>query len=337
MLASIVFLTPLAALVALALLLPLAAFVIAERRVSTVRRLLSLEPPRSGVDVATLVALAAVIVLLALVAAQPALSRTKTQRVRTDAAALFVVDVSQSMAASSGPTGRTRLARALADAARLRRAIPGVPSGVATLTDRVLPNLLPVGDPAAFDSTLTHSLAIEEPPPKDQSVRATSFGALGEIPSAGFFDPSAKHRTVVLLTDGESAPFDASAVGRALGGNPGTKLLTVQLWRPKEAIYSPAGRVDPSYRPDPSSKDDLARLAAATHGEAFTERQLGNAASSLKKTFGAGPTRAEGRTRSTHPLAPYLALLALLPLAFILRGRGRGRGPAPPAAGITYR
>src|SRR5262249_45431406 len=106
--ASIVFLTPLAALVALAMLLPLAAFVIAERRAATVRRLLSLRPPRTGVDLAALVALAAVIALLALAAAQPALSNTETQRVRTDASALFVVDISESMAASSGASGRTR-------------------------------------------------------------------------------------------------------------------------------------------------------------------------------------------------------------------------------------
>jgi hypothetical protein len=265
------------------------------------------------------------------------LSNTKKQRVRTDAAALFVVDISQSMAASSGRSGRTRLERAVAAAAQLRRAIPGVSAGVATLTDRVLPNLLPVADSAAFDETLTHSLAIEDPPPKNQSVRATSFGALGAIPSAGYFDPSAKRRTIVLLTDGESAPFDANAVARSLGGNPRTKLITVQLWNPNEAIYSRSGRVDPSYRPDPSSKDDLARLAAAANGRAFSEGQLGAAASSLKQSFGTGPTKEEGRTRSTDPLAPYLALLALLPLAYVLRGRARGRIRGPGSQQITYR
>jgi len=336
MLASIVFLTPSAAVVALGLLLPLAAFVIAERRVATVRQLLSLRPPRSGVDIAAIVALVAVVALLALAAAQPALSNTKTQRVREDAAALFVVDISQSMAASSGPSGRTRLDRAIAAARTLRAGIPEVPGGVATLTDRVLPNLLPVADSAAFDSTLKHSLTIEQPPPKNQSVRATSFGALGEIPGAGYFDSSAKHRTIVLLTDGESAPFDATSVSRALGGSPRTNLVTVHVWNPKEAIYAPSGRVDPSYRPDPSSKEDLARLAAATHGEAFTEKELGGAASALKKTFGSGgPTKAEGRTRSTYPLAPYLALLALLPLGFVFlrnigaRSADSARGPRP--------
>jgi hypothetical protein len=132
--ASIVLLTPLAALVALAMLLPLAAFVIAERRVATVRELLTLPAPRTGVDVAALAALVAVVALLALAAAQPALSNTHSQRVRTDAEALFVLDTSQSMAASAGPKGKTRLERATAAAARLRAAVPSVPSGVATLT-----------------------------------------------------------------------------------------------------------------------------------------------------------------------------------------------------------
>ena len=317
LLAGIVFLTPLAALVALAILLPLAAFVIAERRVATVRHVLALRPPRSGADLVALGSLAAVIALLALAAAQPALSETRAQRVRTDAEALYVVDVSQSMAASSGSRGKERLQRAISDAIRLRASVPSIPSGVATLTDRVLPNLLPVPDVAAFDATMRQTIQLNQPPPRTQSVRATNFSALAAIPSSGYFSPSAKRRTVVLLTDGESSPFDASAVAKALGGTQPTKLLTVQLWRRNESIYEPSGRTDPNYRPDPASKTQLTSLANAAHGEAFTEGQLGRVASALRASLGSGPTRAEGRTQATHSLAPYLALLALLPLALI--------------------
>ena len=316
-LAGVVFLTPLAALVALATLMPVAAFVIAERRVATVRRVLALRPRRSGADVVALGSLAAVVALLALAAAQPALSETKTQRVRTDAEALYVVDVSQSMAASSSREGKQRLQRAISDAIRLRASVPSIPSGVATLTDRVLPNLLPVPDVAAFDATLHRTIALDQPPPKEQSVRATSFSALGAIPSSGYFPPAAKHRTVVLLTDGESSPFDASAVARALGGSQPTKLLAIQLWRRHESIYEPSGRTDPTYRPDPASKTQLASLARAAHGQAFGEGRLGAAASALRASLGSGPTRAEGHTQATHTLAPYLALLALVPLALI--------------------
>jgi hypothetical protein len=317
MLVGVVFLTPRAALVALALLLPVAAFVIAERRVATVRRVLALRPPRSGTDLVALASLVAVVALLALAAAQPALSETRTQHVRTDAEALYIVDVSQSMAASSSRRGKQRLERAISDAIRLRASVPAIPSGVATLTDRVLPNLLPVPDVAAFDATMRQTIQLDQPPPREQSVRATSFSALAAIPGSGYFSPSAKHRTVVLLTDGESSPFDASAVARALGGSEPTKLLTVQLWRRDESIYEPSGRTDPNYRPDPASKTQLASLASAAHGRAFTEGQLGQAASELRASLGTGPTRAEGRTQATHPLAPYLALLALVPLALI--------------------
>ena len=336
--ASIVFLTPLAALVALAMLLPIAAFVLAERRVATVRRLLTLPPPRTGVDIAALAGLVGVVALLALAAAQPALSNTHSQRVRTDAEALFVVDISQSMAASAGPKGATRLERATAAAKRLRAAVPSVPSGVATLTDRVLPNLLPAADAAAFDATLRHSVGINQPPPREQNVRATSFGALAGIPSSGYFEDSAKRRVIVLLTDGESASFDANAVAKALGGNPPTNLLTVQLWGRNESIYGRPGRRDPNYRPDPGSRTQLASLASATHGRVFGERELGGAAASLETVLGSGPTKAEGRTRTTHPLAPYLAVLALVPLALIFRDqvRGRVRGPGPEAE-ITSR
>ena len=79
------------------------------------------------------------------------------------------------MAAAPGPRSRTRLDRATAAAERLRAAIPEVPSGIATLTDRVLPDLLPVGDAGAFDATLRRAVAIEEPPPRALSLRATTF------------------------------------------------------------------------------------------------------------------------------------------------------------------
>jgi hypothetical protein len=335
MLAGLVFLTPTAALVAAAVLLPLAAFFLGERRVATVRRLLELNPPRGGVDVALLVSLAAAVLLLALAAAQPALSHTQRQRVRTDAQVLFVLDVSQSMAASTGPSGRPRLERAKARATRLRAAIPDVPSGVATLTDRVLPNLLPVPDAAAFDATVEQTVAINEPPPRELNVRATNFEALAAVPRSGYFEPSATHRVVVLLTDGESGFFDAAAVGRALAAAPRTAFLAVQFWRSGEAIYNASGKADPNYRPDAASRTQLATLAAATHGQVFAEGETGRAATALRSLLGRGPTRSVGRTQSRHPLAPYVAVLALLPLGVIFARNLRFRERQPGTRAVT--
>ena len=333
MLASLVFLSPTAALVAIAAVLPLAAFFLAERRVSQVRHLLTLRPPRGGADLTLAGSLVAVVLVLALAAAQPAWADRSAQSVRTDAQALFVVDTSASMLASSGASGKTRLERAKAAAKRLRAAIPEIPAGVATLTDRVLPNLLPVPDVPAFDSTLTRAVAINEPPPRELNPRATSLSALASIPGAGYFDQAAKRRVVVVLTDGETNPIAPASIARALHAPPRSDLVTVQLWRKGEAIYGPGGKPDPNYRPDASSKAQLASLAAATGGKAFGERSLGPASRYLRSLFGRGPTRSVGRTQRTHPLGPYLALIALIPLALVFRARGfpgPGRsGPGP--------
>jgi hypothetical protein len=281
-----------------------------------VRRVLTLQPPRAGVDAAAIALPVTVVLLLALAAAQPALSSTETQRVRTDAEALFVVDISQSMAASARRGGSTRLDRASSAALRLRASLPSVPAGVATLTDRVLPNLLPVPDAAAFDATVRQTVAINQPPPRELDVRATNFAALSAIPASGYFQSSATHRAIVLLTDGESNFYDPASVARALGGTPRTAFLAIQFWRTGESIYKVSGNPDPNYRPDPASKRQLASLATATHGRVFSEGNLAGAASALRTMLGDGPTRSVGRTQATHPLAPYVALLALLPLGF---------------------
>src|SRR5258705_5811781 len=238
MLASLTLLTPLGALVGAAVLLPLAAIAISTRRTSAVRAVLQLQAPHGGTDLTALAALIALFALLALAATQPALSHDTVQRVRKDAQALFVLDTSRSMAAASTPNGPTRLARSKEAAAQLRASIPDVESGIATLTDRVLPDPLPVADRASVDATLQRSVGIEEPPPRSTAVRATSFAALADVPASGFFDRSAKRRVIVLLTDGESAPFDPSALGRALSG---VGVVAVRFWSPVESVFGPTG------------------------------------------------------------------------------------------------
>jgi hypothetical protein len=296
---------------------PVAAFVLAERRVTVVRRTLMLQPPRGGVDVAALASLVAVVLLLALAAAQPAFSSTATQRVRTDAQVLFVVDVSQSMAAAGRRGGATRLDRARAAAIRLRSLVPGLSSGVATLTDRVLPNLLPVpddarvrrdGEPDACDQPAASAGAQR---PRDELRAPVVHPGVGILRRLGHASCGrvVDRRGVLLLR--------ASAVARALAGTPRTNFLAVQFWRRNESIYTASGRPDPNYRPDPTSKVTLASLAAATNGQVFKEDDLGAAAASLRTMLGSGPTRPMGQSRTTRPLAPYVALLALLPLGLV--------------------
>ncbi len=315
-LATITFLTPTAGVLAAAALLPAAAFVIAATRVRRVLGALQLPTPRGGSDIVALVSLALVVALLGLAAAQPALARNVRERERQDVQALFVVDVSGSMAASAKGGSPTRLDRAIAIAKRLRSAIPQVPSGVATLTDRVLPDLLPVGDSAAFDATLERAVGIEQPPPEIGAVTATSFAGLTNVAAGNFFSPQARRRIVVLLTDGESVPYDPSAVARAFGRSPRIGLISVHVWGAHEAIHLADGGIDPGYRPDPESGLTLSELATATNGSSYGESQVGPAAAALRRMAGQGPTRATTIIqRQAVPLGPYVALCALLPLA----------------------
>jgi hypothetical protein len=319
MLAALTLLTPLGAVVAAAVVLPLVAVLVAARRASTVRAALHLRAPRHGTDLRALEALAGVFVLIGLAATQPALSHDTVQRVRKDSQALFALDTSRSMSAAARPGAKTRLARAKAAAASLRAAIPDVESGVATFTDRVLPDLFPVADIPSFDATLQRSVGIAEPPPSSVSVRATNFTALDAIPGSGFFATTAKRRAIVLLTDGESNPFDPGAIGRALTS---TGLVVVRFWNADESVFGPSGKPEPAYRPDPAAPAALDALAAATGGRAFGEGDLDAAAARLRGLVRTGPTAAVvGRTHRETALAPFVALAALAPLAVFVRRR----------------
>jgi hypothetical protein len=307
------FLTPLAGLVALAAVLPLAAALFGRTRADGVRRGLGLEAAPARVGLLRPALAAAGIVLLGLAAAQPVLEHRSSQRVRKDVEALFVVDTSRSMAASATATSPTRLDRAIAAAARLRSSIPQVPSGVATLTDRVLPDLLPVAGVDSFDAVVRRTVAIESPPPQDSNVRATTYDTLAQIASGNYFDRTASRRIVVLLTDGESNPIDAGQIARDLPAAKGYRFVSVRFWGDGESVFDSNGKPEADYRPDPSGGALLAGLAAATGGKAFPESRLGAASSALVQDAGSGPTVVTaGETQSRFALAPFLVAAAIL-------------------------
>ena len=310
-------LTPTAALVALAGLAPLAGAAVGALRVARVRRALSLPPPGRRALVTQILAAAAALALLGAAAAQPTLRHGTAHRIRADVQVLFVFDTSRSMAASRSASSPTRLARAAAAAKRLRAEIPDVEAGVASLTDRVLPHLLPVADPATFDKTVDDAIGIEAPPPRVSAVRATTFEALNAIRTGNLFAPTAKRRILVLLTDGESQLFNAPEVGRGLSG---MRLLAVRFWSAHESIFGTAGDADAAYRPDPTSAEIVAELARIMRGRSADEGRLGAAGTALRHLAGTGPTiEAPSEDRPSTPLAPYVAALALLPLAYVAR------------------
>jgi hypothetical protein len=292
--------------------LPVGAWAFGRRRVETVRGALRL-PPAGRASLVRPAAAAAAIAVLGLAAAQPALTHPSHARVRQHVQALFVFDTSRSMAAARGADAPTRLDRAVAAAATLHAAVSDVPSGIATFTDRVLPDLLPVADDTSFEAVARRAVAIESPPPADTNVRATSFGNLGQIATGDFFAPTATRRVVVLLTDGESAPVDTAALARALPASRGYRFVAVRFWHADEAVYDADGRRETAYHADPLGRVVLDEAARALGGASYDEADLGGAAAALRRAVGSGPTASVAATVERRtPLAPYLAGLALV-------------------------
>jgi hypothetical protein len=317
--AGLTYLTPLGALVALAALLPLGALAVAARRAERVARLLRLEPAGRRRLVLPSVLAALAFVSLGVAAAQPALRSTHRQEVRTQSQIFFVVDVSRSMAAAPTLNGRTRLARARYVVARLHAAVPDVPSGLAGLTDRVLPYLFPTSSTLAFDETLRRSVVVEAPPPQQVSTNATSFGALAALASDGFFQRSVQRRTCVLVTDAETRSYPIQSVAQALGGASGCRLLVVRVGGGGDRVFGADGTPEAGYAPDPAAAANAQQLAEATGGRAFDEGSLGVAASALRAAAEVGPMRREAARATSRALAPYAVLLAgLFVLALVL-------------------
>ncbi len=320
---SLSILTPLGLLLAAGLVIPLAAMLRARRKAGLVRDALGVEPPRRralGVPVAALVAGAA---LLGLAAAQPVFEWTEDQRVRTDAEAFVVVDVSRSMLAQADQDTPMRLERAKAAALALRTSLADVPVGIASMTDRVLPHVFPTTDQPVFESTLERAIAIEKPPPRSSfALGATSLSALATLRGLRFYRPDSKQRLAIVLTDGESQPVANARLGGLFRRDPAIDVVFVQFWGEGERVFS-RGVPEPQYRPDPAARPTLDRLAASTNGAVYSEAQLGAASAKARELLGSGPTVVHGEEAGQLALAPYLAAAAMLPFGLLLWRRDR--------------
>lgn len=311
------FLTPVAALVAVLGLAPLAVLLVMSDRAASIRGALGLDESGDRRR-APAAAIAAVAVLIGLAAAQPEVGRTQTRPIRSDAEVLFVIDTSRSMLASAAPTASTRFDRAKAEALRLREQLPDVRVGVASMTDRTLPHLFPNADEQVFRATVEQAIDIERPPPIAYlRTGVTTLAALTTVVTRGFFSSSSRHRVLVVFTDGETRPFDAAGLGTVLRRDPGVSIVFVHVWSPGELIYSD-GTPEPGYQSDASSGEKLARAATAARGASFGEEQFRSVAGAVRGFLASGPTTREPRSQTELALAPYLLIAAALPLAFLL-------------------
>ena len=322
-LVSLTILTPLGALLALGLVVPLVAFRRARRKATHVRGALGVAEPRHRALALPLIGLVLGGVLLGLAAAQPVFGWTSDRTVRTDAEAFVVLDVSRSMLAQSGVDGPMRIERAKAAATALRASIPDVPVGVASLTDRVLPHLFPSADQKVFEATLARSVGIEQPPPRSSFLTgATSLNALATLRGLRFFEPKSTERLAIVLTDGETQPVSNARLGGLFRRAPAIETIFVQFWDEDERVFS-RGIPEPQYTPDPHARAALDRLAASSRGAVYSEDQLGAAKSRARELLGSGPSIVEGKRAGELALAPYLAAAALLPFGLLLWRRDR--------------
>lgn len=310
------FLTPLDGLFVLVAAVPLGALVLTERRSGRIRRAFGLIDP-SRVKLAP-VALSLILLpaLVAIAATQPVVVHQHLVNDRADAQAFYIFDTSLSMQASSGPGKPSRLARAKRLALRLRATMPDVPIGIASMTDRSLPNLMPTTDARLFERTLGESVAIDTPPPSQPyQGRATEFQALAPVVAANFFPPTVARKLVVVFTDGEAQPI-SPILGLTLQRR--VTPIYVHVWAPGELLYDRRhGKPDPHYAADPASASALAELARITSGQVFNEDQLSKIAHASRNAVGYGGTVTHVDAYARVALAPWFVLGGVLPLGFL--------------------
>lgn len=288
-----------------------------ENRARRLRRLFSLSAPGRRDLALVVVALVVLPALLAVAAAQPVVVHRQNLTERIDAQVFLVLDTSLSMSARSSPHAPTRLELAEREARAVIPQLGDIPVGIATMTDRVLPNVMPTTNTALALQTLDQSVGIDEPPPSQRYAgRATQFQALFPITADHLFAPEVKHPILVILTDGEATPLPRGALGYDIANQLSIPPLFVQVWGPTDRIYV-NGRIDRAYRPDPQSGKALRQFAADTHGHVFAYGDTGSLLSAIHSEAGAKPARTLVLGYARVALGQWFLLAGVLPLGFL--------------------
>lgn len=315
---ELTFLTPVAGLLALSALAPLAVFRARDRRTRKLREALRLAEPTPRSRLTLVVALASVCALLGLAAAQPVIATTRSLPERTDAQVFVVLDTSRSMLASSSPGAPTRFQRSREIALSLRDALPDVPIGIASSTAGVLPHLFPTTDRRVFLATMEDSIDIERPPPSYSATLATALEGLGAVPSRNYFPRTAERRVLVVLSDGETLPLEnPGEFANAFKRKPTVETIFVRLWHEEERIYE-TGTAEVGYRPDPGSGALLETIASLIDAQILPEDEAGELPQIVAELVGTGPTTTREHEGKRRALMPWITLAAVFPLGFVL-------------------
>ena len=319
---ELTFLTPLGALIALAVIGPLAVYRSRERRTRRLREALRLPEPAPRSRLWLVVAIASVCALLGLAAAQPVVATTRSLPERTDAQVFVVLDTTRSMMASSSAGSPNRFQRAKSIAVSLREALPEVPMGVASMTSGVLPHLFPTTDPRVFSQTMEDSIDIERPPPTYSAALATNLEGLGRVPEQNYFPKTAKKRVLVVLTDGESQPFEnPGTFTDAFQNEPRVETIFVRLRDEDERVFI-GGVAEVGYRPIPGAEAHLDQIASMAEGQVLAESEAGELPGLVAEILGEdGPTTTREHAGERRALMPWITLLTVFPLGFVLLRR----------------
>jgi von Willebrand factor type A domain len=318
---SLAFLTPLGALLGTLALIPLAVYVLRQRRARRIRGALGLTGPRLASRGPFVVALAAVPGLLGLAAAQPVLESDRERVERTDAEVWVALDTSRSMLASASAGSPTRFHRARELALRLAEQLPEVPLGLASMTDRVLPHVFPTTDTRVISQALAESMGVERPGPTVSlsSVPTTTLDSLGSIPRLNYFSPTARKRLLVVLTDGETRPLERD-LSEPFAREPRVATLLIRVAAAGEEVYT-AGVAEDAYQPPGGAAAALGQVASQVDGRVFSEADEADVVAAAGEVLGTGPTRPRIIEGERRALMPWVALAALLPLGLVLLRR----------------
>jgi hypothetical protein len=327
---GVTFAEPSAALVALFGLVPVALALHKLRASRALRRELDLAPPSRWTSLGRPLALLWLFGLLGLAAAGPSIQQQREQRSRADAEVVVAIDNSRSMLASETLNGPRRFERALAFAQQLHDALPEVPIGVSSLTNRLLPYLFPTTDRHDFALVLAQAYGIESPPPSlayatlpgtsgaHAAKWVTSFQPINQAATQAFFRPTARKRVLVVLSDAETQDFASRRVLSHLR-DAHVSPIVVRFWKPDERIFRLDGGTEPYV---PTQSGELGVLHRAGWA-AVEEGHVAPVVERIRQALGSGPIERVGFGRTRQPFAPALVVAAFAPLLLLLVPAGR--------------
>lgn len=292
-----------------------------EHRTRRLRNLFSLAESRRRDLVTATCALTLLPALVAVAAAQPVVIRKEALTQRLDTQVFLVFDTSLSMSARNGLQSPTRLERSKLEAEALVPRLGDIPVGIATLTDRILPNLMPTTNVGLVARTIHQSVQIDEPPPSVRyHGRASTLDALIPVGNDGLFAPGVKHRILVIFTDGEERRPPPVTGYTWIADQVTVPPIFVHVWAPTERIYV-HGQPDPNYRPDPTSGHVLGKFTALTRGQVLPEGDVGGLLDTIRRAAGSNPARTMTLGYARIALAPWFLLAGVIPLGFLLYRR----------------